>query len=231
MTSATQHKAHLRAYFDGVGFERWSAIYGEAKLSLVRRSIRNGHTAMLNLVGKWLDEHYPQVHADLQALDAGCGPGLLTMELAQRDFSVTAVDIAEQMVTATRQKLQSVGLDHRIRTVVSDLEHVSGSYDVVCCLDVLIHYGQPGFSSLCKHLAQLCKGVLIITYAPYSPALALLHRLALLFPRSQRRTDIQMIPDHVVRQTLAAAGMQIGRSTQVSNGFYHVTLLEAFRTG
>ena len=66
-------------------------------------------------------------------------------------------------------------------------------------------------------------------YAPREPVLAALHWLGGRFPRGERRTDIQMIPEPFVRATLAAAGMQVVRQARVSRGFYHVTLLEARR--
>ncbi len=47
MTDVSQHKQQLRDYFDGDGFQRWSAIYGEAEVSRVRRTIRVGHNRML----------------------------------------------------------------------------------------------------------------------------------------------------------------------------------------
>ena len=55
-----QHKAQLQDYFDGVGFDRWSAIYGKAPLSRIRRTIRTGHDRMLAQADAWLAESFPQ---------------------------------------------------------------------------------------------------------------------------------------------------------------------------
>ncbi|MCB0162064.1 MAG: hypothetical protein KDD83_28200, partial [Caldilineaceae bacterium] len=49
------------------------------------------------------------------------------------------------------------------------------------------------------------------------------------FPKSKRRTEIQMIRRDVVVQTLADAGLTVTRTVNISKGFYHVTLLEARR--
>jgi magnesium-protoporphyrin O-methyltransferase len=54
-----------------------------------------------------------------------------------------------------------------------------------------------------------------------------MHHIGGIFPRSQRRTDIQMIPDRAVHQIVASVGRHMGRGTRVSCGFYHVALLEA----
>lgn len=223
---ARQHKARLRHYFDGVGFERWAAIYGEGQLSSVRRSIRAGHSAMLETACRWIDEEPPV--APLTALDAGCGTGLFSLALGQRGYSLTAADIAPQMVAATEQKLRAAGISE-IELRVSDLEELSGRYTLVACFDVLIHYPAAPFATMLSHLAGLCADRLLFTYAPYSPLLAALHRVGGFFPHSQRRTDIQMIREDHVRSTLAQVGMSLRRSQRVSNGFYHVTLVEAGR--
>ncbi len=226
-SDTAQIKNRLRDYFNGIGFERWSAIYGQGEISGVRRSVREGHALMLEHVLHWLDELALPTGAPV--LDAGCGTGLFSVAAAQRGYRVTAVDIAPQMVQAATQRAQEQDTANNIAFVVGDLESIQGSFDAVVCLDVLIHYPRPAFGQLCTHLAHLSRRALIITYAPHNPALALMHHIGGAFPRSQRRTDIQMIPDRVVRQTIAQAGMHPQRSIRVSKGFYHVALLEAGR--
>mgnify|MGYP000269925098 CR=1 FL=1 len=44
MELSHNHKSRLLAYFDGQGFERWSAIYGDAEVSRIRRTIRDNTT-------------------------------------------------------------------------------------------------------------------------------------------------------------------------------------------
>lgn len=219
------HKKQLRDYFNGVGFERWRAIYGQGELRGVRRSVREGHTLMLQHVQAWIAAH--RLAAGARILDAGCGTGLFCVAMAHAGYHVTAVDIAPHMVQAAAERASSAGVAEQIDFLTGDLETVQGSYDAVVCLDVLIHYPQPAFQQLVHHLAALCRGPLIFTYAPHNPALALMHHIGGFFPRSQRRTDIQMIPDRAVHQIVAGAGMRVGRSTRVSCGFYHVALLEA----
>lgn len=225
MLDLTQHKAQLQSYFDGIGFERWTAIYGDAQLSRVRRSIRAGHTMMLAQAEAWLAE--TNLPAGAHVLDAGCGTGLFSLLLARRGLRVTAVDLAPQMVAAAQEQAERAGLADRISFHSGDLEQVDGSFDAVVCFDVLVHYPQPGFGQLCAQLARRSRGPLLITYAPHNRLLAALHWLGGRFPRSQRRTEIQMIPDRQVREALAAGGMTVRRRSRISCGFYHVTLLEA----
>lgn len=228
MMGLPQHKDRLRSYFDGVGFARWSAIYGDAELSMVRRAIRAGHSAMIAQAAAWLDE-LPTKAAPRSALDAGCGTGLFTIELARRSFVVKAVDLAPSMVAATAARVAEAALDAQVQCSTADLEQLQGRFDVVSCFDVLIHYPRADFMRLCAHLASLTEEVLLFTYAPYSPFLAGLHRIGSFFPQGQRHTDIQMIPAATVVQTLADHGMRVRRSASIGRQFYHVTLVEAVR--
>jgi magnesium-protoporphyrin O-methyltransferase len=240
MIDTAEHKVRLRDYFDGVGFERWSAIYGDTRLSAVRRTIRDGHAAMLALAEAWLAEGLEgergtegegpaaTLHHPPSVLDAGCGTGLFSIALARRGFAVTAVDIAPQMVGAARRQAQAAGVQEQIAFVVGDLEALEGAYEAVACLDVLVHYPPPAFVQLVGRLARMSRGPLLFTYAPREPLLAALHWVGGRFPRGQRRTDIQMIAAVEVDAALAAAGMRLRRQARVSRGFYHVALVEAW---
>ncbi len=182
---------------------------------------------MLDQAGIWLDaQSFP---ANACALDAGCGTGLFSVELARRGFRVTAVDISTQMTKAAQTQARQAGVAERIHFITGDLEAVNGAYDVVACFDVLIHYAQPDFTQICTRLAHLCRGTLLLTYAPYNRLLATMHWIGGHFPRSQRRTEIQMIRGTTVQQILESAGMHIRHSVRVSKGFYHVTLVEALK--
>lgn len=231
-SAGTQHKAQLQDYFDGVGFERWAAIYGEAPLSRIRRTIREGHVRMLAQADQWLAESFPTPAINnATLLDAGCGTGLFSVAMARRGFTVTAVDIAPRMVNATQQAAQQAGVYERMHFQVGDGESVaratSTRFDAVVCFDVLVHYPAASFTTFCTQLAALTNRTFLFTYAPYSRPLAFLHWLGGRFPQGQRRTEIQMIPDQTVKQALAAAGLRVRRTQSVSHGFYHVTLLEA----
>lgn len=224
----THLKDQLRTYFDGRGFERWSAIYGTADLSRVRQSIREGHARMLDQAEAWLTESTDGG----SLLDAGCGTGLFSVRMAQRGFNVTAVDIAPKMVDATQAAAQAAGVDGQMSFHAGDIEaalNLQDTFDAVTCFDVLVHYPEEAFVPLCTQLAQRCDGSLLITYAPYSRLLATLHWIGGFFPKGERRTEIQMIRDSVVTDALAAAGMSVKRTTSISQGFYHVKLLEAER--
>ncbi len=227
MTEVSDHKSRLLAYFDGLGFERWSAIYGDAEVSRIRRTIRQGHARMLALAEQWICEGAGEAGTGAQVLDAGCGTGLLSVALARRGLRVSAVDISPQMVGAAEQAVRAAGLCDRVDFRVGDIEGLDGRYDAVACLDVLVHYPAPGFAGICRALAARTRGPMVFTYAPRERLLAALHWLGGRFPSNHRRTEIQMIAPQQVARTLAECGLQVRRTARVSHGFYHVTLVEA----
>ncbi|NTW50009.1 MAG: magnesium protoporphyrin IX methyltransferase, partial [Chlorobiales bacterium] len=84
-----------------------------------------------------------------------------------------------------------------------------------------------GFKPMCTKLANMSKGPFIFTYAPYNRLLAFQHWVGGHFPKNERRTEIQMLKDSVVKETLEAAGMRINRTKRISHAFYHAALVEA----
>jgi ubiquinone/menaquinone biosynthesis C-methylase UbiE len=74
----------------------------------------------------------------LDAFDAGCGTGFLSLELAARGHRVTGVDFAPAMLAAARQKAAAQGL--AIRFEEGDAENLPfapGSFDLAISRHVL----------------------------------------------------------------------------------------------
>jgi len=174
----------------------------------------------------WLNESCGS-HGNI--LDAGCGTGLFSIAMAQAGFNVTGVDIAPRMAAAATDAAQRFGVSENTQFRSGDIEQITDQFDATACLDVLVHYPRQAFGPLCTQLASISRKSLIITYAPYNRLLAALHYVGGLFPKGQRRTEIQMTPDRVVESALATGGMSVKRKLNVSKGFYHITLLEAQR--
>ncbi len=75
-----------------------------------------------------------------QALDVGCGGGLLAEEFAQLGYQVTGIDPSEPSVAAARAHAQQQGLAIEYRIGVGEsLPFADASFDVVYCCDVLEH--------------------------------------------------------------------------------------------
>ncbi|PWW82735.1 MULTISPECIES: magnesium protoporphyrin IX methyltransferase [Prosthecochloris] len=225
--NAEEHQKMLRSYFNGNGFNRWSSIYGNEKLSTVRTTVRQGHAVMMDRAFEWLQQlNLPD---NSTVLDAGCGTGLFSIRLAGNGYNVKAVDIAAQMVNKSREEAISKGVEDKINFEVNTIESVKGTYDAVVCFDVLIHYPAEGFIEAFTNLASLTKGPIIFTYAPYNRILAFQHWLGGFFPKKERRTTIQMITDENMKKAMEQTGMVVKNREKISFGFYHTMLMYAER--
>ncbi len=74
----------------------------------------------------------------LYALDAGCGTGFLSLELATRGHRVTGIDFAPAMLAEARRKAAERGASIRFHEADAEqLPFASGSFDVVVSRHVL----------------------------------------------------------------------------------------------
>ncbi len=223
--NAEEHQKMLRSYFNGHGFNRWSSIYGNEKLSTVRTTVRQGHAVMMDMAYAWLQQlNLPE---ESVILDAGCGTGLFSIRLAKNGYSVKAVDIAAQMVDKSQEEAAAKGVQGKIEFEVNTIESVKGTYDAVVCFDVLIHYPAEGFIEAFRNLSSLTKGPVIFTYAPYNELLAFQHWIGGFFPKKERRTTIQMITEEKMNKAMETTGMVVKNMQKISFGFYHTMLMHA----
>lgn len=103
-------------------------------------------------------------------LDIGCGPGSITIDLAQKVGSVIGVDQSEAAVTAASKLASDRGADNvefRIGDVM-DLDFPDDSFDVVHAHQVLQHLSDP--VGALKEMARVCKpgGIIAVRDADYS---------------------------------------------------------------
>lgn len=75
-----------------------------------------------------------------QALDVGCGGGILAEEFARMGFLVTGIDPSEESLVTAREHARSMGLaiEYQLGTGES-IPFADSSYPVVYCCDVLEH--------------------------------------------------------------------------------------------
>lgn len=205
----TAEKEEVRAYFESTGFERWNRIYSDsADVNNVQRNIRVGHQKTVDAVLAWLTEQ-----GDLENrsfCDAGCGVGSLSLPLARLGAgSVLASDLSQAMVEEAQRRAKEEGLaSERLRFAVSDLESLEGRFDTVICLDVFIHYPQAAAEEMVGHLAGLAERRLIVSFAPYTPLLALLKGIGQLFPGPSKTTRAYQLKEEGIVAAAAAAGFQ-----------------------
>jgi magnesium-protoporphyrin O-methyltransferase len=224
-------KVEVKDYFETTGFERWNRIYSDSdEVNNVQRNIRIGHQKTVDEVLVWVQEQGEL--ATRSFCDAGCGVGSLAIPLALAGAgSVAASDLSEAMVEEARRRAAAAGLAaERLHFSASDRESLQGRYDTVICLDVFIHYPQAAAEEMVRHLAGLAERRLIVSFAPYTPLLALLKGIGQLFPGPSRTTRAYTLREEGIVKAAAAAGFQPVRRSLNQAPFYFSRLI-AFERG
>jgi 2-polyprenyl-6-hydroxyphenyl methylase/3-demethylubiquinone-9 3-methyltransferase len=107
-----------------------------------------------------------------QALDVGCGGGLLSEALARAGAAVSALDLAPDLLKIARlHGLESgVKVDYRRVSVEALAAERPASFDVVTCMEMLEHVPDPG--SVLSACATLLKpgGRLFVSTLNRTPA-------------------------------------------------------------
>jgi len=219
-------KSVVEAYFNSTGFDRWNRIYSDSEdVNKVQRNIRIGHQKTVDNVLAWLQEQ-----GNLAArsfCDAGCGVGSLTLPLAQLGAgSIAASDLSAAMVQEAERRAGDTGIPPgRISFLASDLESLSGRYDTVICLDVFIHYPQEPAEEMVRHLASMAERHLIVSFAPYTPLLALLKGIGQLFPGPSKTTRAYTLREAGIVAAAAEAGFKPVRRSLNKAPFYFSRLI------
>ena len=223
-------KTEVVNYFNGTGFDRWNRIYSESDdVNKVQRNIRIGHKKTVDDVLKWIKEDGKIKEKSF--CDAGCGVGSLSIPLAKLGAkSIDLSDISDAMVNETRRRAKEIGLDlNKLNFRVSDLENLNGSYNTVICLDVFIHYQQQDAEKMVDHLCKLSEERLIVSFAPYTPLLALLKRIGQFFPGPSKTTRAYTLREKGIIEAANKSGFRVVRSKLNQAPFYFSKLIEFAR--
>ena len=220
-------KAEVEEYFNNVGFERWNKIYSEdGEVNKVQLDIRTGHGITVEKVLGWVDQD-GTAKAGETFCDAGCGVGSLAIPLATRGATVIASDISEAMQTEAAQRAAAAGVAERTTFSTSDLENLSGKYDTVTCIDVMIHYPEDKMAEMVSGLASKANKRLIISFAPDTWYYRALKKIGELAPGPSKTTRAYLHSEESVVDALDAAGFELSRTEMTGTSFYFSRLLEA----
>jgi len=220
-------KQEVKGYFETTGFDRWNRIYSESDdVNKVQRNIRIGHQKTVDEVLAWIKGS--GTFSDVSFCDAGCGVGSLSLPLAAMGAgSISASDISEAMAQEAERRAREAGLDMgKLNFFASDLESLSGSFHTVCCLDVFIHYPQPAAEEMVKHLCSLTEQRLIVSFAPYTPLLALLKGIGQLFPGPSKTTRAYTLKEDGIVKAAETCGFELVRRSLNKAPFYFSRLIE-----
>ncbi len=189
MSTAAYHKRkdELETYFDRTAVDAWAKLTSDAPVGRIRRTVRAGRDSMRAKLLSWL----PADLSGLRLLDAGCGTGALSVEAARRGAEVVAIDISATLVNLAAERLPRDLGRGRIDFRVGDmLDPALGRFDAVVAMDSLIHYETADIARALAALAPRVSGPMLITIAPQTPLLTVMHRVGRLFPRGDRAPAI-----------------------------------------
>lgn len=219
--SYLERRGEIENYFDRTAATAWSKLTSDVPVSGIRATVRAGRDRMRNTLLGFL----PVDLRGARILDAGCGTGALAVEAASRGADVTAVDISPTLIGIAKDRLPPRLGDGRIHFVAGDmLDKRFGSFDHIVAMDSLIHYSLPDMIGMLSRLAEMSRGGIHFTYAPRTPALAAMHMVGKIFPRSDRSPRI--VPHATaslykwISREKSLAEWNLGRNARVSSGFY-----------
>jgi len=222
-----ERRGELETYFDRTAVDAWARLTSDAPLGRIRATVRVGRDEMRNTLLSWL----PSNMSGARLLDAGCGTGALSIEAARRGARVVAVDLSPTLVAVARERipadLDSSALEFRSGDM---LDPKLGKFDFVVAMDSLIHYRPADTCRIMAGLAARTGEALLVTFAPKTPALAVMHAVGRLFPRGDRAPAIEPVSEQKLRRLLLSdenlERWEPGRSRRVTSGFYKSHALE-----
>ena len=207
-------------YFDRTATRAWERLTtADAKVSKVRQTVREGRDTMRAVMLSRL----PDDLTGCRVMDAGCGTGLTTVELARRGADVVAVDISPQLIDIAKDRLPPE-LRDKVSFHVGDMaDPALGQFDYVVAMDSLIYYRAPDIGRVLTELGKRTHSAIVFTVAPRTTFLMAFWWLGKLFPRSNRSPV--MIP-HALDKLQRHAGDSLIKIDRVARGFYISECLE-----
>jgi ubiquinone/menaquinone biosynthesis C-methylase UbiE len=143
-----QHGALVNEVFNsGPGSLRWKKVYERKDVYAVIHQERQAVSLSL------LDKLGLPLGAPV--LEVGCGPGFMTLALAQRGYCVQAVDAAAKMASLTRKLISRSGFADRVTVSTAEFEALpfpSDSFDLLVALGVL-----PWLASVDRALQEIVR--------------------------------------------------------------------------
>ncbi len=213
--------SRVETYFDKTATRTWERLTSDAPVSRIRETVRRGRDKMRARMLAQL----PEDLRGARVLDAGCGAGQMTIELAARGADVLAVDISPSLVEIARKRLP-IDLANRVTFTSGDmLAEKLGQFDHAMAMDSLIYYDDGDIRNALESLVKRTSLSVVFTVAPRTTLLMGLWYTGKLFPRSDRSPV--MIPHSP--STLAHGLRELGRIRdlgRVSSGFYISQALE-----
>jgi magnesium-protoporphyrin O-methyltransferase len=219
--SYRERRAWLTEYFDRTAAGAWAALTSDAPVSRIRASVRAGRERMRATLAGYL----PSDLTDARVLDAGCGTGVLAVELAQRGASVVAIDLSPTLVGLAESRSKGRFERGQIEWRAGDmLDPALGAFDYVVAMDSLIHYRLGDMLDAYAALTARTRIGVAATFAPRTPLLRVMHAVGSAFPRKDRAPAIEPVsPDALLRAIAEDSRLAAWRphnTLRIGSGFY-----------
>lgn len=216
----TATRNRVETYFDRTATKTWERLTSDAPVSGIRATVRAGRDRMRDVILGQL----PTDLTGLHILDAGCGTGALSFEMAARGAIVTGVDISPQLIDIARKRTPD-DLHHKLTFRAGDMLNPKlGTFDHVVAMDSLIYYSADDIAAILQGLAPRLRQSMVFTVAPRTPLLMVMWRVGKLFPRSDRSPT--MVPHSPARLANALSKGKLRDVERVTSGFYISNALE-----
>ena len=118
-------------------------------------------------------------------MDAGCGTGQFSIELALRGANVLGIDISSNLIEIAKKRLPE-NLKENAEFISSDMMKNHGNFDFVILMDSLIHYPEKDTVNILENLLQNTNEKILFTLVPSKFILTLKLKIGRLFPKSDR---------------------------------------------
>ncbi|MEI8145708.1 MAG: magnesium protoporphyrin IX methyltransferase [Alphaproteobacteria bacterium] len=223
-------RGQIETYFDRTAADAWKRLTSDAPVSGIRATVRRGRDRMRDTMLSWL----PADLSGRRTLDAGCGTGAFSLEMARRGADVVAIDLSGTLVDLARERISVEPECARIDFRVGDMLDAShGQFDHVVAMDSLIHYRMEDAVKAIITIAPRVSNSIVYTFAPATALLSTMHAVGRLIPTGDRAPSIVPTrPSRLMKVIEAAPALKdwrIGRTMRVNSGFYTSQALELVR--
>ena len=184
--SYAKTRDRIETYFDKTASKTWEVLTSDLPVSGIRSRVRLGRDIMRDVLLSSL----PSNLNGIRILDAGCGTGQMSIELAKRGADVLGIDISKNLIDVANDRKPS-DLLQKVQFQSGDmLLDGYGRFDYVVAMDSLIHYGVEDITVALSQLAEKTTNAIIFTIAPKTIFLSSLLALGKILPQSDRSPRI-----------------------------------------
>ena len=127
-------RGELETYFDRTAADAWAKLTSDAPVSGIRATVRAGRDAMRATLLSWL----PADLTGRRVLDAGCGAGQVSVEMARRGAEVIGVDLSRSLLALAAERYADETLTGSLQFHDGDMfDPALGQFDHVLAMDSL----------------------------------------------------------------------------------------------